>query len=229
MTFLSKWRNSIAVLAVSAMLVVASVVFFTAAGDVNEASDSIAQISGLETAVDGVDTGWSYMVRADALAATGEAPEEARVLFDTGLATYEGSKLALASVGIAQIDQALAGTDQGLASLTQSFEGTMQLAEMGDVASAAQNHVTNTLAVLEGVQPAIVGLGQIVDAANLELGTQLNDGGTTARQVGALGGAVAAFGILFAAWTAWSASRRESEVEPAWTDNVVEISEERAA
>ena len=100
MTFLSKWRNSIAVLAVSAMLVVASVVFFTAAGDVNEASDSIAQISGLETAVDGVDTGWSYMVRADALAATGEAPEEARVLFDTGLG-QGGLVAALAQAAVA--------------------------------------------------------------------------------------------------------------------------------
>ncbi len=228
MSILSRWRNPMAVFAVSAMLAVAVFTIFTAAADVDEAADSTVKIAGLSEAAAAVESGWSLMMRADALAATGQAPAEAQAMFDQGQATYNAGKLALSTAGIEQVDQALAGTDQGLAGMIQSFGGTMQLAQV-DVGRATANHLTNSAGILANVQPAIVGLGQVVAAGDDRLVTRLNNGGSTLRLIAWLSAAVAALGMAFAAWSAWSMNRREDDDAAAIGSAESEIAEDKAA
>ncbi len=212
-----KWRNPIAVFAVTAMLGLAAYGAIEASGDLSDAAGGQVQISQWAVAASDVELAWNEAVGADALAATGQAPAESQASFDAAIARYNSGKAILSTTGIEQVDLALAGTDQGLAALTASFNGTLALAASGDVAAATGNHMANTLAVFTGVQPAVQGLGQVSQAATVRLEGRMDSGASSLQLLGWISAAVVAIGAAFTGWSVWSIYRKDEEEAEAST------------
>ena len=231
MSIWTKWRNPIAIFAVTAMLAVAAYGSLAAAGDINEAADAQVSIGALSSAASDLELAWFQAMGADALAATGEAPAEAQGFYDGAINLYNSSKLVLAAAGIEQIDQALAGSDQGLDAMNAAFAETTRLAATGDVAAATSNHMDNTLVLYDNVAPAVEGLGLVAQTADARLEAKMNSGASSLRLLGWLSVAVVALGAIFAGWTAWSIYRRDDEAEMASSSDTMEQPEsmERAA
>lgn len=231
MSIWTKWRNPIAIFAVAAMLAVAAYGSLTAAGDINEAADAQVSIGALSNAAADLELAWFQLMGADALAATGEAPAESQGFYDGGLELYNSSKAVLAAAGIEQIDQALAGSDQGLVAMNAAFDGTMQLAAAGDVAGATNNHIDNTLVLYDNVAPAVEGLGLVAQAADARLESSMNSGASSLRLLGWLSVGVVAIAAMFGGWSAWSIYRRDDEADMASSSDSKEQPEsmERAA
>lgn len=216
MSIWTKWRNPIAIFAVTAMLAVAAYGSLAAASDINEAADAQVSIGALSDAASDLELAWFQAMGADALAATGEAPAEAQGFYDGAIELYDSSKLVLSAAGIEQIDQALAGSDQGLVAMNAAFAETMRLAnEEGNVAAATANHMDNTVALYSNVDPAVKGLALVAQAADARLEAKMNSGASSLRLLGWLSVAVVAIGAAFAGWTAWSIYRRDDEAEMA--------------
>ncbi len=193
------------------MLAVAAYGSLAAAGDINEAADAQVSIGALSTAASDLELAWFQVMGADALAATGQAPAESQGFYDAGIELYNSSKLVLSAAGIEQIDQALAGSDQGLVAMNAAFAGTMALAANSDVAGATSNHMDNTLVLYDNVAPAVEGLGLVAQAADARLEAKMNSGASSLRLLGWLSAGVVALAALFAGWSAWSIYRREDD------------------
>ncbi len=215
MSQLFKWRNPIAVFAVSMMLAVTVYASFAAAGDINDASDGGVQLGAISKAAADIELAWFQMMGADALAATGHAPAEAQGFYDAGLDLYNSSKAVLAAAGKEPIDQALAGSDQALVAMNAAFAGTMELAKSGNIEAATANHMDGTVLLYGNVEPAVKGLAQVGQVADGQLAARLNNGAADLRLLGSVSAAIVAMGALFAGWSAWSIYRREDEEEMA--------------
>ena len=224
----AKWRNPIALSVVAVMLAVAAFASFAAASDIDDAADGSVQIGAISKAAADIELAWFHMMGADALAATGEAPAEAQGAYDAGMNLYNSSKAVLAAAGKEPIDQALAGSDQGLVAMNAAFAGTMQLAELQGPAAATANHMDATLLIYNNVEPAVKGLGQIAQAADAELVAKMNNGASDLRLLGWVSAGVVALAAMFTAWSAWSIYRKEDdEAESVASDESVSF--ERAA
>lgn len=213
MFLVNKWRNPIAMFAIAGMLIAAGIVFMMAASDLNEAADGDVEIGALSHAASDFELAWFQLMGADALAATGEAPDEAQGFYDGGLNLYNSSKAVLSAAGIPEIDQALAASDQGLAATNAAFDETMQLALAGDVEAATANHMNATVALYGDVDPAVDGLAQVADAASASLQDEINSGASQARIMSGLSLVFAIAGAIFAGWTAYTLYRKEEEVQ----------------
>jgi hypothetical protein len=211
MSIWKNWRTPIAMFAVSGMLVAAAVSMIITAGDTNEAADAGVQLGALSQAAAGVELAWFQAMSADALAATGQAPDESQGFYDGAINLYNGNKAVLQAAGVAEIDQALAASDQGLAVMSQAFTGTRALAESGNVAAATANHLDATVALYGNVEPAVKGLALVAQAADAELESRLNSGAANLRLLSGLSLAVAALGAIFAGWTAAMIYRKEDD------------------
>jgi hypothetical protein len=207
------WRNPAAVIVVSAMLFVAGFASMIAAGDLNEASDGQATASALTRAAANMELAWYQLIGADALAATGAAPAEAQGFYDAAIELYNESKAVLSAAGVEQIDQAVAGSDQGLAGMTQAFQGTLQLAASGDIAAATQSHLQNTGAIYEAVDPALEGLMTIAGIADSRLQESLDSGAGSLRLLGIFSLIIASLGAAFAAYSGWTVYQQQSKGE----------------
>lgn len=205
------WRNPIAVFAVVAVLAVASYATFAAASEVNEAADGQMEIGAVAKAAADLELAWFQAMGADALAATGQAPDEAQGFYDGAINLYNSSKVVLSAAGIDEVNQALAGSDQALVVMNQAFEVTKQLAANGDVVGATRNHMDNTVVLYSNVEPAVKGLAQIAQAGDARLEARLDNGATDLRIFGWISAVVAAMGAAFAGWTAWSIYRRDDD------------------
>jgi hypothetical protein len=226
MSFVSKWRNQLVDVAVVGMLVAAGVASSMASSDINEAAEAQVQIGALSKAAADFELAWFQAMGADALAATGQAPDEAQGFYDGAINLYNSSKAVLASAGIPEIDQALAASDQGLAVMNQAFAGTMAYAAAGDVASATANHMNGTVVLYGNVDPAVEGLTLVAQAADAQLVAEMNSGASKLRLMSTLSFVVAAFGAAFAGWSAWSIYRKEGS---AGSSHGEQASFERAA
>jgi hypothetical protein len=204
------WRNPAVVAVVAAMLAVAAIVSLLAASDLNEASDGQAIVSGLTQAAANIELAWYQAMGADALAATGQAPDEAQGFYDSAINLYNQNKAVLASVGIAEIDQAMAGSDQGLAGMTQAFAGTLALAGDGQIAEATANHLNASGAIYSQVDPAVEGLALVAQAADAKLQSKMDAGATKLRAISIIGLFVAAFGAAYAGWLAYTSRKEEA-------------------
>lgn len=225
----TKWRNPIAVFAVTGMLAAAAIVSMIAAGDLNEASDAQVTVGALSKAAADFELAWFQAMGADALAATGQAPDESQGFYDGSINLYNSSKAVLSAAGISQINQALAASDQGLAVMNAAFAETMRLAASGDVASATDNHMDGTVALYGRVDPAVKGLALVAQAADARLEARMNSGAAKLRLMSGLSLAIAAMGALFAGWTAWSMYRREDDAATVGEASPQPVSFEKAA
>lgn len=223
----TKWRNPIAVFTVSAMLTAAAILTVITASDLNEASDASVQIGALSKAAADLELAWFQAMGADALAATGQAPDEAQGFYEGAINLYDSSKVVLAAAGIPEINQALAASDQGLAGMTAAFAQTMALAPVS-VEQATQNHLAAAGAIYNSVDPAVKGLAQVAQAADAHLVSEMNSGATKLRIMAGLSFVIAAAGAAFAGWSAWSIYRREDD-ESAAAEGREPESYERAA
>lgn len=225
----TKWRNPIAGFAVAGMLAFTAIAVFMATGDMNDAADAQVQIGALSSAAADLELAWFQAMGADALAATGQAPDESQGFYDGAINLYNSSKAVLASAGISQIDQALAASDQGLAATTAAFNETMRLAAAGDIVAATDNHMDSTVVLYGSVGPAVEGLAQIAQAADAKLFSSMNSGAATLRTLFGAGLAVAALGAAFAAWSAWAIYSRKEDYAASGSDSSEVPSMERAA
>ena len=204
------WRGPIVGFAVAAMLLVAGIGSLIAAGDLNEASEGQATASALTKAAANIELAWYQAMGADALAATGEAPDEAQGFYDGAINLYNEAKAVLSAAGVTQIDQALAGSDEGLASMTQAFEGTLQLAATQGAEAATAHHLQNTVAIYNAVDPAVDGLATIAEAADAKLQSSLDSGASTLRWLSIFSLLIAAAGLAYAAYSAWTVYQKET-------------------
>lgn len=207
------WRSPIVVFAVTAMLAVSAYASFEVAADVNDAADGGAQLGAISKAAADVELAWFQLMGADALAATGQAPAEAQGFYDAGINLYNSSKAVLSAAGKEPINQALAGSDQGLLAMNAAFAGTMALAASGDVAAATGNHMDGTLLLYGSVEPAVKGLAQVAQVADGQLEARMDNGAANLRIFAWISVVVVAMGAAFAGWSAWSIYRREEEEE----------------
>ena len=202
------WRNPAAIFAVAAMLAVAAISSLLAASDLNEASDGQATVGALTRAASNIELAWYQAMGADALAVAGTAPDEAQGFYDGAITLYDESKAVLAAADIPEIDQALAGSDQGLLAMNASFAGTLALAENGDIQGATDNHMVNTFAIYNQVDPAVEGLALVALAADAKLQSKMDSGATKLRAVSIAGLVFAIFGAVYAGWLVY---RRDDE------------------
>ncbi len=226
MSFVSKWRNPLVVVVVVGMLFAAGIASSMASNDLTDAAKADVQIGALSKAASNFELAWFQAMGADALAATGQAPDEAQGFYDGAINLYNSSKAVLASAGIPEIDQALAASDQGLAVMNAAFAGTMAFAAVGDVASATANHMNGTVVLYGNVDPAVKGLSLVAQAADAQLVSEMNSGASKLRLMSTLSLVVAALVAAFAGWSAWTIYRRE---ESANSSNGEQASFERAA
>lgn len=213
MTKLMPWRSPATLFALAAILAIASWMSLMAAGNANEASDAQATTSALTHAAANIELAWYQAMGADALAATGEAPAEAQGFYDGAINLYNSARTVLLEAKVEQINQALAGSDQGLAGLSQAFQGTLQLAASGDIAAATQNHLQNTVTIYNSVDPAIEGLDTIAGLADAKLQSSLDSGASTLRWFSVFTLIVAAAGIAYAAYGAWTVYQDQQKAE----------------
>ena len=211
MIFWKNWRNPITIFALAGMLTVAAIITLVAAGDLNEASDAQVQIGALSKAAADLELAWFQAMGADALAATGQAPDESQGFYDGAINLYNSSKAVLSAAGIPELDQALAASDQGLDVMNAAFVGTMALAAAGDVVAATDNHMNVTIALYNNVDPAVKGLALVAQAADARLEAKLNSGATTLRVLSGFSLAIAAMGAAFAGWAVWAVYRRRDD------------------
>lgn len=211
----NKWRNPIVVVAVAVMLAVSTYASFAVASDVNDAADGGIQLGAISKAAADVELAWTQMIGADALAATGQASAEAQASFDSATNLYNSSKAVLAAADKDPINQALAGSDQGLVLMNDAFAGTMDLAKTGEIARATANHTGGVLVLYASVEPAVKGLAQVGQAADLQLKARMDNGAADLRLLGWISAAVVALGAAFAGWSAWSIYRRDEEEDEA--------------
>lgn len=209
MSIWNKWRNPIVVFAITAMLGLSAYVSFAAASDVNDAADGGAQIGAVAKAAADFELAWFQMMGADALAATGQAPDEAQGFYDGAINLYNSSKAVLAAADREPINMALAASDQGLVAMNAAFAQTMALAANGDIVGATNNHMDGTVVLYGNVDPAVKGLAQVAQAGEADLQTRLTSGADELQVFGWITIAVAALAAGFAGWTAWTIYRRE--------------------
>lgn len=222
------WRNPVAGFAVAGTLSVVAIAIFILASDLNEASDAQGTVGALSSAAAGVELAWFQAMGADALAATGQAPDESQGFYDGAINLYNSSKAVLAAAGVSQIDQALAASDQGLVAADAAFVETMRLAATGDVVAATNNHMDSTVVLYGSVDPAVKGLALVAQAAEAKLASSLNSAAKTLRVLFGVGIAAAAIGAFFAGWAVWAIYKDEDE-NALGADSLQSVSMERAA
>lgn len=208
MSNLISWRNPAAIFVVAAMLGVAAVVSLIAASDLNEASDGQATVGALTRAAANVELAWYQAMGADALAVSGTANAEAEGFYAGAINLYDENRAVLAAAGITEIDQALAGSDQGIALMNEAFAGTVALSSAGMIQDATDNHMDATIAIYDNVDPAVQGLALVAQAADAQLQSEMNSGATKLRSVSIVGLVIAAFGALYGGWLIY---RRDDE------------------
>ena len=208
-----KWQNPVVLSVVAVMLAVSAYAVFATASDLNDASDAQVQIGALSKAASDIELAWYQAMGADALAATGEAADEAQGFYDGAINLYNSAKVVLSAAGIEQIDHAMAGSDQGLAAMNVAFAETARLASLGQVEAATDNHLNNNVAIYGNVDAAIDGLGLVAAAADERLAARMNGGAADLRMLGWISSFVVALGAAFAGWTAWSIYKREDETD----------------
>jgi hypothetical protein len=206
------WRGPAALFALAAVLAIASFISLMAAGDANEASDGQATVAALTRAAADIELAWYQAMGADALAATGERPAEARDFYNGAINLYNEAKAVLAAAEVEQIDQALAGSDAGIAGMTQAFEGTLQLAASGNIPAATQNHFDLTInQIYNNVDPAVEGLAMVAAAADAKLQSSLDSGASTLRWFSVFTLIIAAAGLAYAAYNGWTVYQSEAQ------------------
>lgn len=199
------------VMVVTAMLAIAAYALIAASSDMKDAAGAQVKIGALSKAAADMELAWFQAMGADALAATGEAPDESQGFYDGAINLYNSSKVVLSAAGIEQIDVALAASDQGLAGMNAAFAETMRIAATGNVVAATDNHMDNTVVLYNTVEPAVKGLGQVAQAADARLEARMIAGASDLNLAGWISVFIGVIGAMFAGWSGWSIYRRESD------------------